>query len=89
MNLDPNHPCSHPNCFWACLKGLRNGVYYGIKVRLVHALVNAIIYKPQNKSWLQQLKGIIELTVEHSKRLGLYVLLYKMCVCFLNKLRKK
>jgi hypothetical protein len=47
------------------LKGLRNGLYYGGKVRLVHSLIMTVLFKDLNK---QSLKQIIKMTVEHAQK---------------------
>ena len=56
------------------LKGLRNGVYYGGKVRLVHALVMTLLFKSINR---REVWNIIKLGFEHAKNLGLFVFGYK------------
>ena len=66
---------------------MRNGMYYGAKVRVVHALVMTILF---GKGPLKQkLISIIKLTWEHSRNLGIFVFLYKSLVCVLSKLRNK
>ena len=72
MNLD----------YMAVLKGWRNAVYYGGKVRFVHSLVMMILFKPLNKNNLKQL---FKLTFEHANNLGKFVLIYKLLVQILNK----
>ena len=39
-----NGPCSHESCLIASVRGLRNGLYYGGKVRFAHAIVMAILF---------------------------------------------
>lgn len=56
------------------LKGFRNGLYYGGKVRLVHALVMTLLFKSLNK---KEIVNICKLGFEHAKNLGLFVLGYK------------
>jgi peroxisomal membrane protein 4 len=68
-------------------RGLRNGVYYGGKVRLVHAIVMTLLFK--KGTLMTKLKNIISLTFEHARNLGLYVFMYKSLVCILNRLRCK
>lgn len=34
-----NLPCPHESCLIAAVRGLRNGLYYGGKVRFAHSLV--------------------------------------------------
>ena len=67
------------------LKGLRNGVEYGSKVRFVHTLVMTLLFKDIT---LQQipalLKSICSMAFEHGKNLGLFVLFYKASYKALN-----
>lgn len=79
--------CPHDNCFISSLRGLRNGVYYGAKVRFVHSLVMTFLFK--NDTFINKLKTIISLTYEHSRNLGLYVFIYKSVCCLLRKLFNK
>jgi hypothetical protein len=39
-----NFPCSHGNCLISAIRGFRNGLYYGGKVRFAHAIVMAILF---------------------------------------------
>ena len=67
----------------AMLKGWRNGVYYGGKVRFVHSLVMMLLFKPKTKANLLQ---IFRLTYEHAYNLGKFVVIYKLLVQLLSKL---
>jgi peroxisomal membrane protein 4 len=62
------------------LKGLRNGVQYGGKVRFVHSIVITLLFKSIN---VKQMKTILKNAYEHGKNLGLFVLLYKSLCIFL------
>lgn len=68
------------------LKGLRNGIYYGGKVRLVHSLIMTILFKDVNK---HNLKQIVKMTLEHAKNLGKFVFLYKLTCILLEKVLGK
>lgn len=57
------------------LKGLRNGIVYGAKVRFPHALVMTFLFK--SGPLLGQFRSILEATYTHSKNLGLFVFSYK------------
>lgn len=82
-NFIPNENlCDHPNCFFSALKGLRNGMYYGGKVRFVHSLVMTILFR--QGSLRSKLTSIIKMTWEHARNLGIFVLLYKSLVCLLR-----
>ena len=39
-----NGPCPHNSCVISAIRGLRNGLYYGGKVRFAHAIVMAILF---------------------------------------------
>jgi peroxisomal membrane protein 4 len=78
--------CDHDNCLISALRGLRNGMYYGGKVRLVHSLVMTILFK--EGSLYDKLKSIATMTYEHAVNLGLFVFIYKSTVCILKNLFK-
>jgi peroxisomal membrane protein 4 len=60
------------------LKGMRNGLEYGSKVRFVHTLVMTLLFKDVRASHLPALlKTIISMAAEHGLNLGLFVLAYK------------
>ncbi|XP_067655128.1 peroxisomal membrane protein 4-like [Haliotis asinina] len=59
----------------ALLKGFRNGVVYGAKVRFPHALVMTFLFK--GGRLYDQFRSILEATYTHSRNLGLFVLGYK------------
>lgn len=69
------------------IRGLRNGIYYGGKVRAMHSLVMAILFS--KKPAKEKIKTIVEFTIEHARNLGMYVFLYKIVVHFLTRLRSK
>lgn len=85
FNSDPN-VCDHKNCLVSSLRGLRNGMYYGGKIRFVHSLVMTILFKEGNLS--EKMKNIITLTWEHAFNLGLFALIYKTVCCVLKNLFK-
>lgn len=80
--------CPHKSCIISALRGLRNGIYYGGRIRIMHSLVMAILFRKQGHikeiAW-----EIFFNTYQHAKSLGLYVLGYKALVCLLTKLHKK
>jgi len=74
--------------FWvSTLRGLRNGMYYGGKIRFMHGIVMMILFR--KGTWREAFKGVLENTWEHARNLGLYVFLYKSFVRILNKIRGK
>jgi peroxisomal membrane protein 4 len=80
------HLCDHDNCLISSLRGLRNGVYYGAKVRFVHSLVNSILFG--KGSLKERAISILLLTWEYSRNLGLFVFIYKTTVCLLTNIFK-
>lgn len=68
------------------MKGLRNGLYYGGKVRLVHSVVMTLLFKDINR---HNIKQIVKMTMEHALNLGKFVFLYKSAVILMEKLYKK
>lgn len=82
-----NHPCPHKSCMISALRGLRNGIYYGGRIRLMHSLVMAILFR--NDSPKNMLREVLINTYQHAKSLGLFVFFYKSLVCLLNRLRGK
>lgn len=60
---------------FAPLKGLRNGIVYGTKIRFPHALVMTLLWK---RGPIQNMaRTILKATYQHAKNLGKYVFLYK------------
>ena len=82
-----HNPCQHTSCVISACRGFRNGVYYGGRLRFLHSLIMAILFK--KGTFKELLTNICELTFEHAKNLGLFVFFYKVMVCFLNALRGK
>jgi Peroxisomal membrane protein 24. len=74
--------------FWiSTLRGLRNGIYYGGKVRFMHALVITILFK---KGTLKdKASHIVQLTTEHAKNLGSYVFTFKALLYLLCRITGK
>lgn len=66
---------------FALLKGIRNGIVYGIKVRFPHALVMTLLFK--RGPIKQMIMGILRATYQHARNLGQFTFLYKMgCLLF-------
>ena len=78
--------CDHSNCLISALKSLRNGMYYGGKVRFVHSLVMTILFR--SGPLKDKLTSIVKMTWEHARNLGVFVLFYKSIVCILRHLFK-
>eukprot|EP00051_Salpingoeca_urceolata_P031638 m.494946 g.494946 ORF g.494946 m.494946 type:complete len:203 (-) comp42424_c0_seq1:228-836(-) len=78
-NLLPllNALCTKPQFhgILSIIKGFRNGVVYGAKVRAPHAFVMTFLWK--RGPLLTLLKGIARATFQHSRNLAMFVALYK------------
>lgn len=67
------------------VRGVRNGMYYGGKVRLMHSIVMMILFG--KGSLTDRVKRILSLTKEHALRIGTFVGVYKTIVILLKRLR--
>ncbi|KAJ7630620.1 Tim17/Tim22/Tim23/Pmp24 family-domain-containing protein [Roridomyces roridus] len=61
--------------YLAILKGARNGLVYGVKVRFPHALVMAILFG--RGDWKARARVIFRATKQHAFNLAKFVALYK------------
>ncbi|KAF1932336.1 peroxisomal membrane protein 4 [Didymella exigua CBS 183.55] len=64
------------------VKGVRNGIVYGAKVRFPHALVMMFLFRSgtiRSKCWL-----VYKATRQHARNLGLFALVYKSAMLFLR-----
>lgn len=77
--LDPAH-----HDVLAILKGARNGLVYGAKIRFPHALVMVTLFG--SGSVQQRWKKIIMATRQHAVRLAKYVAIYKTALMILRDL---
>jgi peroxisomal membrane protein 4 len=86
---EEQHPtvCPHSSCVLSCLKGFATGVTFAVKVRFTHALVIAILFR--SGSLIDKLKYIVQLSFEHSSRLGCYVAGFKALQCLFARLAGK
>ena len=55
-----NGVCPHHSCMISAIRGLRNGLYYGGKVRFAHSIVMAILF--QTGSPIDKLNNAIKLS---------------------------
>lgn len=78
--------CKHNSCPISSLKALRNGFYYGGRVRFMHSLVMTILFKKGTLK--EKLTNILELTVDHGKTLGFFAFCFKSMMCILNRIKK-
>ncbi|KAL4478309.1 hypothetical protein ABPG72_009545 [Tetrahymena utriculariae] len=68
------------------IMGLRNGIYYGCRVRFMHSIVMSLLFK--SGSVYDKIVNVVQPTYEHGKNLGMYVFLYKAIVNFLEFVRR-
>ncbi|KAA1468562.1 peroxisomal membrane protein 4 [Dentipellis sp. KUC8613] len=61
--------------YLAILKGARNGLVYGVKVRFPHALIMAILFG--RGDWRSRARVIFKATKSHALNLAKFVALYK------------
>lgn len=60
-----------------CVAGFRNGLVFGTRIRLPHALVMTLLFAPPSQSLQQSLAIVLKLTAEHAFRLGSFVAIFK------------
>ncbi|WVR06800.1 hypothetical protein IAU60_003836 [Kwoniella sp. DSM 27419] len=68
----------------AIVKGFRNGLVYGVKIRFPHALVMTLLFS--NKSWPAKIKGIFTATRTHATNLAKFVTIYKVLLLLQKRL---
>ncbi|KAI8971042.1 peroxisomal membrane protein 4 [Pilobolus umbonatus] len=66
------------------LKGCRNGIVYGAKVRFPHALVMTVLFK--TGSLESKVKGIFRATKQHAQNLGTFATIYKTLMIVFKKM---
>ncbi|WFD41284.1 uncharacterized protein MJAP1_004281 [Malassezia japonica] len=77
--LDPAH-----HEVLSILKGARNGIVYGAKIRFPHALVMVFLFGSGTPR--EKFRKILTATRQHASRLGMYVALYKTVMIVLRDL---
>lgn len=63
--------------FMEGLIGTQRGLTYGVKIRLPHAFVMALLFKRRNSTPLEMAQWIARLTVEHALSLASFVSFYR------------
>jgi len=71
----------------ASLKGWRNGLVYGVKIRAPHALVMTFLFGKGNL-W-HKIRQIVLATYTHSRNLGTFVFLYKLMTGSFTRLQSE
>jgi len=69
-------------------RGFRNGLYYGTKIRLPHALVMTLLFR-RSSNIKKMLDPIAKLTWEHSRNLALFAGFYKLLLAVGRVVRVK
>ncbi|KAL1919353.1 uncharacterized protein VTP21DRAFT_2046 [Calcarisporiella thermophila] len=77
--LDP-----HYHDLLAIIKGFRNGIVYGAKIRFPHALVMTFLFR--GGSLQDKIKVILRATRQHARGLAFFVTTYKTIMLILYKL---
>ena len=69
------------------LKGFRNGLVYGAKIRAPHAFVMTFLFR--TGSFYDKLRAIFKATFQHSRNLAMFVTIYKTLMVIFKKLKNK
>jgi len=72
--------------YFAILKGARNGLVYGVKIRFPHALLMSILFG--RGSWVDRSKVIYKATRHHALNLASFVTLYKTLLLVQRKFNR-
>lgn len=67
------------------IRGLRNGVIYGSKVRFPHALVMTVLFR--EGSLYEKMRGILKATFTHARNLSCFVAVFKGVMMLMSHLR--
>ncbi|KZS93272.1 peroxisomal membrane protein 4 [Sistotremastrum niveocremeum HHB9708] len=76
--LDPRY-----HDYLGILKGARNGLVYGVKIRFPHALLMSILFG--RGGWKERAKQIFKATRQHATNLAAFVTLYKTMLLMQKK----
>jgi peroxisomal membrane protein 4 len=77
-----NNPSWQP--YLALIKGFRNGLVYGVKIRFPHALVMTFLFR--SGTFRERLRVILKATYAHARNLAFFVLIYKSLCLVLKRL---
>ncbi|PLW09695.1 hypothetical protein PCANC_20202 [Puccinia coronata f. sp. avenae] len=69
----------------AILKGARNGLVYGAKIRFPHALVMTLIFHG-NRPWRDRIRFVVNATRQHALNLCKFVTIYKTALLLQRKM---
>lgn len=59
------------------LVGAQRGLIYGVKIRLPHAFVMALLFRRRNSTLLELSQWVVQLTTEHALSLASFVSFYR------------
>lgn len=79
----PDDYLNYPVILRETLHGFRNGLIYGVKIRLPHAIIMTLLFK--EGPWQSKLSTILRLTYEHGFGLAKYVGVYKFVSALLAR----
>ena len=65
-------------------RGMRNGFYYGAKIRAMHSVVMGLLFMKGTP--LEIFKKCSKMTLEHAIRLALYIGQYKATIAILKNI---
>ena len=64
------------HAFFSIVKGVRNGIFYGTKIRFPHALVMTFLFREGTLK--EKFTYIIKATIQHATNLAKFSFLYKL-----------
>ncbi|KAH9471304.1 hypothetical protein MJO28_002833 [Puccinia striiformis f. sp. tritici] len=85
LNTFINEPRYHN--ILSILKGARNGLVYGAKIRFPHALVMTLIFHG-NRPWKDRVRFVVNATRQHALNLCKFVTIYKTALLLQRKLNQ-
>ena len=68
--------CPHDSCIIAAIRGARQGLYYGGRIRIAHSIVMQVLFGQGDT--VAKLKKAFWLSWQHGRNLGLFVFIYKL-----------
>uniref|UniRef100_A0A0K0DRL7 Peroxisomal membrane protein 4 n=1 Tax=Angiostrongylus cantonensis TaxID=6313 RepID=A0A0K0DRL7_ANGCA len=77
---------SHRNLL-AAIKGFRNGLMYGMRIRAPHALVTVVLFGEGTAT--EKIRTILQLTLIHATNLAKFAFSYKLLHGFLRRIEGK
>jgi len=75
-NSIPGKCCPHDSCIIAAIRGARQGLYYGGRIRIAHSIVMQVLFGQGDT--VAKLKKAFWLSWQHGRNLGLFVFIYKL-----------